>query len=107
MYVTWQTILLGFLALCGGFTSVCVAFGWLAKIIKSVRKPGNDINEKLDRDNKRIIKLEEAMEYQKNSSNLIMRTLFVILGELAVNNDKDGKIAEAQGSINEFFLKQS
>lgn len=41
------------------FTAMCVAGGWLLKIIKGLKKPSEDVHEKLDRDNKRLNALEE------------------------------------------------
>lgn len=92
------------LQICAGFTCICVAFGWMLKIIKGLKKPADDVNEKLDNDNKRLKELEESYKYLISSNNLIIKTLFVILGELAVNNDADGKIKAAQNDINEFLI---
>ena len=49
-------------SVCGSFSCVCVAAGWLIKTIRAVKKPGDDIHEKLASDKKRLNKLEEELE---------------------------------------------
>lgn len=105
MYVTWQTILLGFLAICGGFTTVCVAVGWLIKLIKALKKPNTDINEKLDNDNKRIKELEDQLKYISSSIGVLMRCDLVILGHLRTNNNT-GQMSKMETEIQEFLIKR-
>lgn len=105
MYVTWQTILLGFLAICGGFTTVCVAVGWLIKLIKALKKPNTDINEKLDNDNKRIKELEYQLKYISSSIGVLMRCDLVILGHLRTNNNT-GQMSKMESEIQEFLIKR-
>lgn len=105
MYVTWQTILLGFLAICGGFTTVCVAVGWLIKLIKALKKPNTDINEKLDNDNKRIKELEDQLKYISSSIGVLMRCDLVILGHLRTNNNT-GQMSKMETEIQEFLINR-
>lgn len=105
MYVTWQTILLGFLAICGGFTTVCVAVGWLIKLIKALKKPNTDINEKLDNDNKRIKELEDQLKYISSSIGVLMRCDLVILGHLRTNNNT-GQMSKMEAEIQEFLINR-
>lgn len=112
MYVTWQTALLGFLALCGGFTTVCVAAGWLIKIVKAMKKPGNDIHQQLDNhgkmldnDNKRIRELEDQLNYISSSIGVLMRCDLVILGHLRTNNNT-GQMSKMETEIQEFLIKR-
>ena len=65
---TWQMILVGFLAICGGFHTIYVAGEHLSNIIKNLRKPSDDIKNRLDsqdqklaNDNKRLKDLEDAV----------------------------------------------
>ena len=65
---TWQMILVGFLAICGGFHTIYVAGEHLSNIIKNLRKPSDDIknrlasqDQKLANDNKRLKDLEDAV----------------------------------------------
>lgn len=94
------------------FGLVCVAVGWLIKIIKGMKKPADDINEKfkkidgkLNNDNERLNKLDESLDYIIKSNNVTLQAIFVILGELAQNNDADGKIAKMQDDLQHFLLK--
>ena len=105
MYLTWQTILLGFLAICGGFTTVCVAVGWLIKLIKALKKPNTDINEKLDNDNKRIKELEDQLKYISSSIGVLMRCDLVILGHLRTNNNT-GQMSKMEAEIQEFLINR-
>ena len=65
---TWQMILVGFLAICGGFHTIYLAGEHLSNIIKNLRKPSDDIKDRLDsqdqklaNDNKRLKDLEDAV----------------------------------------------
>ena len=93
-----------FMAALALFTAMCIAGGWLIKIIKGLKKPSDDVHTMLDNDNNRLKALEGNYKYLVESNNLVIRTLFVILGELAVNNDGDGKIKQAQDKINDFLI---
>lgn len=85
------------------FTALCVAGGWLLKIIKGVKKPGNDVRALLDNDNKRLKNLEEDNHYNKNAIKLLMRSEMAILGHLTTNNN-NGEIAKIEKDIREFLL---
>lgn len=93
------------LALLTGFTVVCVAVGWLIKIIKALKKPNDDIHAKLDRDNKRIQKLEDDTEYVKNAMSVLLRTNIVMLSHMRTNNNT-GEIAKQEEEIHDFLIKR-
>lgn len=101
MYITIQTVL----AICAGFSAICVAVGWLIKVVKAVRKPSTDIREKLDNDNKRIKRLEEAMDYLKSSISLLMRCDMAIVEHLQTNN-ATGQMQQVEHDIQEFLLRR-
>lgn len=112
MYVTWQVLVTGFVALCVGFSSVCAAGGWLIKIVKGMKKPSEDIetkfkatDEKLDRDNKRIAKLEDDMDYLKNAMSLSLRSSLVIMAHMRTDNNT-GEIKEQEDEILRFLAKR-
>lgn len=109
--VTWQELVGYFLAACVGFTSVCVAVGWVIKIIKAVKKPSDETKDKLkkhdellDNDNKRIKKLEDDIDYIKKTQTQTLQALLVILDELKKNNDVDGAIQKAESDMQSFLL---
>ena len=89
---------------CISIAVVGAAITYIVKAYVSLKKPADDVKVKLDNDNKRLNKLENSFDYLTNSNGLILRVLFTVLGELAVDNDKSGKIAKAQGDIQDFLI---
>ena len=85
------------------FTALCVAGGWLIKIVKGVKKPADDVRTLLDKDNKRLKELEGDNRYNKNAIKLLMRSEMAILGHLTTNNNT-GEIAKVEKDIREFLL---
>lgn len=98
--ITYEKIMM-LLAL---FTALCVAGGWLLKIIRSLKKPSADISEKLDRDNKRLNRLEEDMDYISKSISLLMKSNLAILGHMA-NGNNTSDMAKMEKEIQEFLIK--
>lgn len=88
------------------FTAACVAGGWLLKIIKGLRKPSEDIHDKLGNDNKRLKALEEKMANLDKTQPLILRTLYVICEELKQGNDQSGRISKQQEEINKYLFER-
>ena len=106
LYVTWELIL----SVCGGFSAICLSVGYLIKIIKAVKKPAEDIKGKVSDNKAKIDDQEDEMErvkntldYLVNANNLVIRSLFTVLGELSTNNDVNGHIAKAQSEIQNFL----
>lgn len=94
-----------FLKICAGFTAMCVAGGWLIKIIKAAKKPADDVREKLDNDNKRIKKLEDEMAYITDAISLLMRCDLAILGHMRTNNNS-GQMAKMEAEIQDFLIER-
>lgn len=92
-----------FMAALALFTALCVASGWLIKIIKGVKKPTADINGKLDNDNKRIKYLEDKDKYNAEAIKLLMRSELAILGHLSTNNNS-GDMKKVENDIRDFLL---
>ena len=96
-------------AVCGGFSCVCVAIGWLIKIVKGVKKPADDVNAKLKRDYDRINQLETDMDdirkilnYLIESQNLQIENDQVLLEHMRTNNST-GKMAAREEAIRTFL----
>ena len=114
--MTWDMVMklaTGFVALCVGFSSVCVAGGWLLKIIKGMKKPSENTKDKfekvdamLDNDNKRIKKIEDSFDYIKQTQTQTLKALLVILDELKQNNDASGKISKMESDMNDFLINR-
>lgn len=86
-----------FIIICGGFTAICVAGGWLIKIIKGVGKPVDDINEKLKNDKVAIDNLTEKMDEVQNELNeiradlkMVTNTLYHLLKHAQTSNNTGG-----------------
>ena len=92
-----------FMAALALFTALCVSVGWLLKIYKGVRKPADDVNKKLDRDNKRLIALEEDSRYFDNSIKLLLRSQLSVLAYLKTNGNTQ-EITTLENDIKEFLL---
>ena len=103
--VTWQTALQAFVAICVSFTSVCVAMGWLVKIVKGAKKPADDFKSKLDNDNKRIKDLEDANKFMYKAISLLLQDDLAILEHLRTNNST-GKMAEQEKKVQEFLIER-
>lgn len=106
MYVTWELVI----SICAGFSAICLSIGYLIKIYRNLKKPSDDMSSniknnksKIDEQEDKMVKIEEQLVGINNANNLIIRTLFTVLGELAVNNDKNGHIAKAQTEIQNFL----
>ena len=93
------------MAALGLFTALCIAGGWLIKIIKGLKKPADDVNTKLDNDNKRIKELEDQYKYISSAIGVLMRCDLVILGHLRTNNNT-GQMADMEKDIQDFLIKR-
>ena len=105
MYVTWEIIITGFIAVCVGFSSVCVAVGWLIKIIKAMKKPTEDINTNLDNDNKRIKALEDQSAFILKAISLLLQDDLAILEHLRTSN-ATGKMAKQEQKVQNFLVER-
>lgn len=101
LYIDLETLL----AVCAAFTAVCVAGGWLIKIIKAAKKPSTDIKEKLENDDKRIKNLEADMDYLVKAISLLMRCDLAIVGHLQTNNNT-GQMQKVESDIQEFLIER-
>ena len=106
---TYLLILQGLVAACGGFSCVCVAVGWLIRIVKGVKKPADDVNAKLERDYERLNNhdqdmkaIRDTLRYLIESQNLQIENDQVILKHLRTNNST-GEIAEREKAIDKFL----
>lgn len=97
--ITYENLMM-FLAL---FTALCVAGGWLIKIIRGIKKPSNDVLDMLAHDNKRLQSLEEDREYMKKAVALLMQSNLAILGHLQTDNNT-GEMVKTEERIKEFLI---
>ena len=111
--VTWSDALQVFLAGCAAFTCVCVAGGWFFKIVKGVKKPVDDVNDKLQRDfdrinslDKEIKLLDNRLDYIANAVSILMQCDLVMLGHMKTNNNT-GQIIKMEGDLRKFMADNS
>ncbi len=103
--LTMQNLILGVLAICGGFSTICVAGSWLIKLIKGLKKPSDDVNAKLDNDNKRIKELETQFGFVLKAISLLLQDDLVILNHLRTDNNT-GEMAKQESKVQEFLIKR-
>ena len=92
--------------ICISIAVVGAALTYIYKGIMFAKRPADDVNEKLDRDNKRLNRIENSFDYLTGASTLTMKTLLLVLDELKVNNDKEGHIKKAQDEIHNFIFER-
>lgn len=89
--------------LCISIAVVGAAITYIYKGVRAVKKPADDVNEKLARDFEKINKLESQQDYNSRAIKLLMRGELAMLGHLATNNN-DGEMAKVEADIQEFLL---
>lgn len=112
MYVTWQILIGGFIAVCVGFSSICVAGGHLLKIIDKAKKPVEDtkdkfkrIDEKLEDDYKRIRRIEDQNAFMLKAISLLLQDDLVILNHLRTDNNT-GEMSKQEQKVQEFLIER-
>ena len=85
------------------FTALCVAGGWLIKIIKGIKKPADDVHAKLDRDFKEINKLKDQQDWNSKAIKLSLRSELAILKTMPKNGN-GADIVKIEADIQEFLL---
>ena len=110
MYVTWQILLGGFIAVCVGFSSICVAGGHLIKIVDKVKKPADDVkaqikkvDEKADINDKRISRIEEQNIFMLKAISLLLQDDLVILNHLRTDNNS-GEMSKQEQKVQDFLI---
>ena len=106
---TWAHALQIFLAVCTGFTVVCVAVGWLIKIIRGIKKPADDVKDKLQRDYDKLNDHEAELKQLKNDGQYIRDAFKVLLENDKVmlehmrTNNATGDIAKREKATFDFL----
>ncbi len=104
MYVTWQMAISWFLAICAGFSCICVAVGWVIKIVRAAQKPAKDVKEMLNNDDKRLKTLEESVAFLAKAISLLLQDDLVILNHLRTSNNT-GEIAKQEDKVHDFLTE--
>ena len=77
----------------------------MLKIIKGLKKPSDDINEKLNNDNKHIKELESQFRFVLKAISLLLQDDLVILNHLRTDNNT-GEMASQESKVQEFLIKR-
>lgn len=74
---------------CMGFTAMCVAAGWLFKIIKGIKKPKDEIDKRFQRDYDRLNNMDLIIKEFKEQFQLIDEKLDRLeeMNEFLLEND--------------------
>ena len=88
---------------CISIAIVGAALTYIYRGLKFAKKPADDVNEKLDRDNRRLNSLEEKQDYNSKAIKMLMRGELAILGHISTNNNT-GEIAKVEKEMKEFLL---
>ena len=105
MLITWKMLLVGFLAVCGGFSTICVAGGWAIKIVKGLKKPSKDIHDMLNNDNERLKNLESQYKFILKAISLLLQDDLVILNHLRTDNNT-GEMGKQEQKVQEFLIER-
>ena len=101
------------IAVCIGFSTMCVAAGWLIKIIKALKAPADKVNsniknngEQIGRNDKRISMLERQNGFILKAISLLLQDDLVILNHLRTTNNT-GEMAEQETKVQDFLLTRA
>ena len=102
--MSWQQLFTYFLGACVAFTSVCVAAGWMVKIIKAAKKPSDDIKQMLKNDDRRLKTLEESVAFLAKAISLLLQDDLEILRHLQTTNNT-GAMKKQEDKVHEFLTE--
>ena len=109
-----------FVAGCVSFSAICVAVGWLIKIVREIRKPKEDIDAKLKRDYDRLNdmeatikefrgqfdKIDEKLDRLEEMNMFLLENDIVGFEHMRTNN-ATGKIAKRENDLQQFLLHKN
>ena len=107
-------------AACVSFSAICVAVGWLIKIIREIKKPKDDIDAKLKRDYDRLndmettikefrgqfAKIDEKLDRLEEMNTFLLENDIVGFEHMRTNN-ATGKIAKRESDLQQFLLHKN
>lgn len=107
----WESITVGQIAIFVAFVGALYGgVKYLKKemkeaISKMLREEFEDIDDKLDKDNKRIKDLEDANKFMYKAISLLLQDDIAILEHLRTNN-ATGKMAEQEQKVQAFLIER-
>lgn len=101
-----------FLKICAGISCVGLAMSYLLKTIRSLKKPVDDMNKKLQsyddyftRDKKRMDELEKSIEENAKCNRLLLEAVYSMLGHFEDGNNTN-MLREEKKKIENFLYEQ-
>ena len=107
----WESITVGQIAIFVAFVGALYGgVKYLKKEMKEaisemLKDQFEDIDDKLDKDNKRIKDLEDANKFMYKAISLLLQDDLAILEHLRTNNST-GKMAEQEQKVQEFLIER-
>lgn len=107
----WESITVGQIAIFVAFVGALYGgVKYLKKEMKEaisemLRDEFEDIDDKLDKDNRRIKDLEDANKFMYKAISLLLQDDIAILEHLRTNNST-GKMAEQEQKVQEFLIER-
>ena len=99
MTINWETIE----RICISIAVIGAAITYAYKAYKFTRKPSEDINEKLDRDFKKIRAMEDEQLWMKDAIKILIRSNLAILGHMGDGNHT-GEMSKMEKEIQDFLI---
>ncbi len=110
--ITWKVLILGFVALCGGFTTVFVAASNFIKVVKAVKKPGESVkahfeiyDKRIKDDHDDIRELRKQFAFMLKALPILLQDDLIILNHLRTDNNT-GKMEKQEEKLNDFLLNR-
>ena len=89
--------------LCISVAVVGAAISYIYRGFKFAKKPADDVNDKLDRDYKRLNKLDEEFGYISDAIAMLLKSDMIMLSHLRTGNNT-GKIKEMENELQDFLI---
>jgi hypothetical protein len=113
LQITMGQLVMGFLGVCGGITTVAAAIGAIYRWVKMAKAPNERQNERLDEHDKILERHEkmlkndnERMHQAEEGSRLTMRSLFALLS-YNINGQSDTKqMQEVRDDLQKWLINK-
>lgn len=112
MTFTLPELIAGFLAVCGGFSCIVVAFTNAAKMVKAAKAPETRQNERITTLESRCDRFDELLgndkrrlDHIEDGNRVTQRAILALLRHGIDGNDVDA-LKAAETELHDFLLKQ-
>ena len=112
MWQTFLMILAGFVACCAGFSTICIAVGWLIKIIDKAKKPADEMKQRMKKQDEIIEGLSKQIDELKKQNTFMFKAISLLLeDDLAILNhlrtdNNTGEMTKQEQKVQGFLIEQ-